>query len=642
MARSSIALGCLLVGLVSCHRPQPRIEALRATNFALPVDLPRIAVRPLDPGLREGSALALVLLGEDTARHALVADEDEDALQVLDLDRGTTTRIALAGAPTSVLVLPDGRVAVALRRAATVLLLEARGHAGSAPNLRPVTALATADEPVALALTPDGGQLVVASGWGHALEAFALGSGLRTQTVSLGREPRAVTVGKDGRAWVGYAAESALEEVDLGSGSAKPVSLVVEGAQHQIFSMPSAASLHPEGEFNDVFVEKSHKRFRRDPNRLARQTYALVRRTLAGGKEEVLAPHALVSPGDSQVVSSGYGGGGGEQHEHVAFAVARAGGGKPVQHETEKGCRLPRAATLDPKGLLLVACAGEDAVVGYAVGTTMVETLRLVVPGGPMAIAVDPKRGEVVTLAAFDRKVHVHSSDGERLAVLDLLHVPGLGLSAEAAEGRRIFHSATEQQISSDGRACASCHPDGRDDGLTWPTPRGPRQTIFLAGRLARQAPYGWDAEHASLPAHVTVTMKNLGGEGLAPRRLDALAAWLREIPAPSRRRVKGKLEADGAAIFSSSKAGCAGCHTVETELTDGAAHEVGSKTFADEKPEFLAPSLRFVGGSAPYFHDGRYRTLGELLRASDGKMGTTGHLGQGELAALEAYLRSL
>ena len=32
------------------------------------------------------------------------------------------------------------------------------------------------------------------------------------------------------------------------------------------------------------------------------------------------------------------------------------------------------------------------------------------------------------------------------------------------------------ERLSGDGRACASCHPDGRDDGLVWSTPNGPRQ----------------------------------------------------------------------------------------------------------------------------------------------------------------------
>ena len=69
--------------------------------------------------------------------------------------------------------------------------------------------------------------------------------------------------------------------------------------------------------------------------------------------------------------------------------------------------------------------------------------------------------------------------------------------------------------------------------------------------------------------------------------------------------------------------------------------HEVGSATVADVKRQFLAPSLRFVGGSAPYFHDGRYATLEELLRKND-KMGDTKSLSADDRGALEAYLRTL
>ena len=44
----------------------------------------------------------------------------------------------------------------------------------------------------------------------------------------------------------------------------------------------------------------------------------------------------------------------------------------------------------------------------------------------------------------------------------------------------------------------------------------------------------------------------------------------------------------------------------------------------------------------APYFHDGRFATLGELLEKTDGKMGNTGYLGKEDLKALEAYLGTL
>jgi hypothetical protein len=53
-------------------------------------------------------------------------------------------------------------------------------------------------------------------------------------------------------------------------------------------------------------------------------------------------------------------------------------------------------------------------------------------------------------------------------------------------------------------------------------------------------------------------------------------------------------------------------------------------------------PSLRFMGGTAPYFHDGRYRTLEELLADRESVMGHSASLPVGDRAALAAYLRSL
>ena len=76
--------------------------------------------------------------------------------------------------------------------------------------------------------------------------------------------------------------------------------------------------------------------------------------------------------------------------------------------------------------------------------------------------------------------------------------------------------------------------------------------------------------------------------------------------------------------------------------FTDGNRHDVQSKAKGDPQRRFDTPSLRFVAGTAPYFHDGRYPTLRALLLASDGKMGHTSQLSPHEMDALEAYLRSL
>ena len=75
---------------------------------------------------------------------------------------------------------------------------------------------------------------------------------------------------------------------------------------------------------------------------------------------------------------------------------------------------------------------------------------------------------------------------------------------------------------------------------------------------------------------------------------------------------------------------------------TDNKLHDVQSRDHADKKADFNTPSLKFVGGHAPYFHDGRYDTLHDLLVKSDGAMGHTKQLKPGELDALEAYMRSL
>jgi cytochrome c peroxidase len=99
---------------------------------------------------------------------------------------------------------------------------------------------------------------------------------------------------------------------------------------------------------------------------------------------------------------------------------------------------------------------------------------------------------------------------------------------------------------------------------------------------------------------------------------------------------------AHGREIFHSTAAGCSSCHGLDGNVPDGIKHDVGSKALADRSIDFDTPSLRSVGGTAPYFHDGRYATLAELLDSTDGDMGHTSHLSRTDRDALEAYLRAL
>src|SRR5262249_22747298 len=100
-------------------------------------------------------------------------------------------------------------------------------------------------------------------------------------------------------------------------------------------------------------------------------------------------------------------------------------------------------------------------------------------------------------------------------------------LPADLGAGRRLFFTERDRRISRDGRACGACHPEGRDDGLTWKLGAGPRQTPTLLGRLPR-GPFGWLAKHGRLEDNMRETMTRLGGSTLPEEDLVRLAAYLR------------------------------------------------------------------------------------------------------------------
>jgi cytochrome c peroxidase len=94
-------------------------------------------------------------------------------------------------------------------------------------------------------------------------------------------------------------------------------------------------------------------------------------------------------------------------------------------------------------------------------------------------------------------------------------------------------------------------------------------------------------------------------------------------------------LVARGKAVFESPVTGCTGCHSGDL-YTDEDRHRVGSGG------SFVTPALVGLARSAPYFHDGRYRTLEDLLSRTSGRMGSSKNLSPDDRAALVAFLHSI
>jgi cytochrome c peroxidase len=595
-----------------------------------------------------GSSIALARLGE--RRLALVADAEGHAVRMLDTGTGEELpQTDLLGEPSQLVVAPDGRVFVGVRDIAEVDVLEPVG--GERPALRVAARIATAEEPAGLSLTPDGRTLLVACGWAHALDAFATRTLDHAWRIDVAREPRAVITSKDGRrAYVAHATSSVVSVVDL---------------------------MSPDHGTRAVRMEQQDSNG--TPAKLAwRQGYALARADMG-----ILAPGVEANTGDTTVRTETYGGvdaftGPAESFdvavidERTAPVARPSGSGAPDEEERAEAekphrlgsqsftdCLLPRAAAYDAGGeWLLVACQGTDTVWRTDLRSGMnARPASWKVEGAPTGVAVEPAERAAYVWSQTTRRVTALPIDAAHSAAAadkepDLRRTWELGprVTTEDATafGRRLFHTTGDPRISSDGRACASCHPDGRDDGLVWATPDGPRQTPSLAGRLAGTAPYGWNGSRSTVKKHVTNTLRRRGGTGLPDEDMNALVAYCMTMKGPPHAaQTEGvaqdaALVAEGADLFDSSATGCSSCHIVDGTFTDGNRHDVKSKGKHDPKRRFDTPSLKDLGSTAPYFHDGRYPTLRALLIGSDGKMGHTRRLSEHQLDALEAYLETL
>lgn len=582
--------------------------------------------------VQQGSPVALARLRDRTI--AYVADGDSHALLTMDVDAGRQLAATpLAGVPEQVLVLADGRVAVSLRDVNRVQILE---PTAVEDPLAPRCDVATPAEPVGLATTPNDAQLLVTSAWGGKLTSLSTDTLEHNYEVDLGREPRAVVVDDRGeRAFVAHVVGAKMSVVDLGSD------------KHDVREI-------------DLRVANPLK----DPNamRAGCQGFALAKSIDIGGDlpgGRLFAPMVTVDEGDPGVVSSGYGDSEfGVAAEAPLVSVIDAAAERTVtksvlssgQIHTEE-CLLPRSAAVSKGGLLYVTCLGNDALVemdGRGVDPTRLERRRWLLPKGPTGVAIDDDGQRAVVWSQFDRALSIVSLEDKALIDRIWAERGAKSLPDELAKGRILFHQTDDSRISRDGRACASCHPDGREDALTWSTPVGARQTIMLAGRLKSTGPYSWLGTHDSVKVHVTTTFERLGGSGLDEDNgdYDALLAYLEAMPQPSLAgaRVDPRHKAlaeHGRELFFGAEQGCATCHQGATG-TDGSAHDLKSASATDTENKFDTPSLRFVGGTAPYFHDGRYASLEQLLSAGDTSMGHTFHLPRRDVLALKAFLETL
>lgn len=635
-----VVIACLFVG--ACARvpsaPAPKVVVSDTEAPAVLASCARRTegARPVRVGEgRQGSAVVLARANGQLL--AYVADADSRSIHTLSVDGGREiARTRLDGAPRQLLVLPDGRVAATLSDGTRIAVLEPAPEP-SVP-LAPLCTREVAAEPWGVALSPDDRTLVVTSGWGAALTAFDAATFAVKRVVALPRDPRGVLVDDRNVAFVSHLVGATMSAVDLDAdGATSTIDLGVHKST-------------PRAELADMMI-----------TRTGSQAYAVA--MMRGGPAEagvqrILVPMVSVDPGDPERRSSVYYGPpfDGVPKQTPIVSVVDPATEKPMSRyllgtteaQTARECLLPRAAAFRPgPATLLVACYGIDALVeldALAADPFRAPRRRFEVPPGPEGVAVDEDGERAVVFSQMGAAVSVIPLGGrarERVTIpLDYHPDPAL---AAAAHGRQLFYRTDDARISGDGIACSSCHVDGREDGLTWTTPMGPRQTPMLAGRLRETAPYGWEGDRSTLQDYIANTVTRLGGSGLSNDETGAIAQFLLAMPSPPPRAVPPAERAQierGRDLFEADGTGCASCH-VGPASTDATAHGI-TPNARDDRATFDTPSLRFVRGTAPYFHDGRYPTLEALLADPGTGMGHAAGLPSLDRAALAAYLRSL
>ena len=562
----------------------------------------------------------------------VVANADARQVAWVELPAGRVThRVDMPGEPTGVVLTPDGTKLVVTCAApkSTVVLLDAV----SSKRLAAFSAGHTAMGP---AISPDGKRLYVCNRFNDNVSVIDLAAGREVARVNAVREPVAAAVTPDGKMVL------VANHLPNESSNAYPLAAVVTAIDTRTNEATRIALPHGSHSLRGLCVSPDGK-------------HAYVTHLLSNFE---LIPMRLDSGWMSSNVISVID----TQQKKVAKTVAL--------DESQQGAGNPWgvACTGDGKSIC-VAQAGthELTVLSTAVvmGTLdhiftapVVEAItdafgqdrglrRTALPGkGPRALAVVGTRVYVAeyfsdTLAVVDLQAAVD----DPAETIELGPRPRL---TARRQGELLFNDATI--CYQHWQSCASCHPDGRSDALNWDLMNdgvgNPKNTKSML--LAHKTPPAM-AEGVR-PNAEAATRAGMEGILFANRPEDEYAAideYLKSLaPVPSPHLVDGRIgpaAQRGKELFESAKVGCSKCHPAPL-YTDLKMHNVHTRGITDSTDRFDTPTLVEVWRTAPYLHDGRYKTVKELITVGrHGKTrGNVEGLGQQETDDLVEFVLSL
>lgn len=558
------------------------------------------------------------------------------SVAVTDLATGQTVRrIALERNPHSLLLSPDG----------TTLFVSC-GEAGgsvevvSLPEGKRTKSIAVGHTPEGLALSADGQTLYAANRFSGYLSVIDLRLGRETLAIPAVREPRALCLTPDGRtlaaanflpaqAATAATAAAQITLADVASNTVRTHVALPDGAQ-------SLQGLDCSADGRFLYCVHLISRYGAPVTQADRgwiNTHAL----------------SIVDLEDGSLYAS------------------------LLLDDADRGAANPAGICAGDDGRLYVALAGVHELLVVDL-KAMHERLAALLAGEPADVV--RKREELSAslsfAAPFKRRIRLQGRSPRAVAPVggDALLVsfrfsPFLEqLPAEGDAPARLLPIGSEPPPDAVRRgeiafcdaslcyqgwqSCASCHPDGRADGLNWDqrndglgNPKNTKSLLFShVTPPAMITGIRRDAETA-VRNGILHTLYTQRPESLAAD-MDAYLRRLRPAESPFLREYRAKDPGQtGKAVYE--RVGCNRCHS-GTYLTDRKSYDAGTGIDNDRGRPFDTPTLREIWRTAPYLYDGRAASLREVFTSCppDDLHGVASNLTEQELEALILYIQTL
>jgi DNA-binding beta-propeller fold protein YncE/mono/diheme cytochrome c family protein len=576
--------------------PAAAVTALLSAGAGLTQDVsPAAAVRPALDGNRAPYEVAFTPNGT----RAIVSEFDEGAVAIIDTASGKVLSHVASGGeqPTGVAVSPDGKLA-----------LVTNSFSGSLAFVDlaalKATTLALPGTPYDVVFSPDGSVAYVSVSQFDEVAVVDVAGRKVIARMPSGRRPRALSLTPDGRV---------LVSANMTQGSVT----FFDTANRQPFAQGPTPAVNLRG----VQVY---------PN--GRLVYAVGQR--AQNERPTESAVGIWSNQAFHQVPNGQQNG----VENIWLDLI----GKDVSD--------PDSVVFDPQGKrAFVTCSGGHSVNVLPLRGGGDPQFVLGVGAVPKGLAFRPSSNEVWVANHMGNDLAV--VDATSLQVTRRVNLGPTKRQDPHLQGRFLFNTAT---LTKGGQfSCASCHPDGNTDGISWKFIHVPdalgreinRNVRGLRGHIEDTAPFRWSGRDKTLDDFVQEELVGLfESPKLDEPRLRAMVEFVKSLPLPPNpyRKPDGthtESALRGQALFA-GKAECVSCHT-------GPKAGAQRKAWIGLTPQGMdldVPHLRGVYDTYPYLHDGRARTLEEIFDKHNTQKlhGKAHELTPDELKDVLEYVREL